>query len=112
MPMLRRQANHITAEEILAANVDVLNAYEVIARLRPHWLSSHGPSSLAREGSGYAVVFLDGQQYGDLNSLRSIRGDDVGALRFYSSSEAGARFGLRAGTSGVIEVRMRVRPSP
>ena len=112
MPMLRRQANHITAEEILAANVDVLNAYEVVARLRPHWLSSQGPSSLVREGTEAAMVYLDGQQYGDINSLRGFRGDDIGGIRFYNSSEAAARFGMRAGTSGVIEVRIRVRPTP
>jgi hypothetical protein len=112
MPMLRRQANHITAEEILAANADVLNAYEVVARLRPNWLASHGPSSLVRDGTETAMVFLDGQQYGDINSLRGFRGDDVGGLRFYNSSEAAARFGQRAGTSGVIEVRIKVRPTP
>lgn len=107
-----RQANLLTAEEISAAHADVTTTYDAIARLRPHWLSSHGPTSFMTVGTEYAKVFLDGQQYGDLNALRNIPASEVEDIRYFNSTEAGGRFGLRAGTSGVIEVRMNLRISP
>lgn len=107
-----RQANLLTTEEIFGAHADAVTTYDAIARLRPHWLSSHGPTSFMTPGTEYARVFLDGQQYGDLQSLRNIPASEVMEIRYYNSTEAGGRFGLRAGTGGVIEVRMNLRISP
>jgi hypothetical protein len=103
-----RQANLLSAEEIFGAYADVTTTYDAIARLRPHWLSSHGPTSFMAPNTEYARVFLDGQQYGDLQSLRNIPASEVMEIRYYNSTEAGGRFGLRAGTGGVIEVRMNL----
>jgi hypothetical protein len=103
-----RQANLLTTAEIFGAYADATTAYDAIARLRPHWLSSHGPTSFMTAGTEYARVFLDGQQYGDLRSLRNIPASEVMEIRYYNSTEAGGRFGLRAGTSGVIEIRMNL----
>ena len=55
---------------------------------------------------------MDGHRYGDLGSLRNIPASDVSDIRYYNSSEAGGKFGLRAGTGGVIEVRMNLRLNP
>lgn len=103
-----RQANLLTTAEIFGAKADVTTTYDAIARLRPHWLSSHGPTSFMTPGTEYAKVFLDGQLYGDLQSLRNIPASEVVEIRYYNSTEAGGRFGLRAGTSGVIEIRMNL----
>jgi hypothetical protein len=101
-----RTASYLTGEEIVAANADALNVYDAIARLRPNWLASHG---VAVQGSEYAVAYLDGQPYGDLNSLRNIHSYQVADVRYYDITQAGARFGIRGGTGGVIEVRTKVR---
>jgi len=53
------------------------------------------------------IVAADGQPYGDLNSLRNIPAYDVGDVRYYDVTQAGARFGVRGGPGGVIEVRMK-----
>ncbi|HEY3113467.1 MAG TPA: hypothetical protein VGJ62_07280 [Gemmatimonadaceae bacterium] len=105
---LPRKANLLTAEEIAAAHADVNTAYDAVARLRPNWLAPHGVTSGMNNGAGteYALVFVDGQPYGDLNSLRGIPAYHVGNLRYYDVTQAGARFGIRAGSSGVIEVTM------
>jgi hypothetical protein len=50
------------------------------------------------------MIYVDGQRYGDLNSLRGIPAYHVGTLRYYDVTQAGARFGINAGSSGVIEV--------
>ena len=102
-----RRANILTAEEIVAANADVATAYDALSRLRPNWLAAHGVSSFNTPGTELAIVFVDGQQYGGLNSLRNIQAYDVADIRYYDVTEAGAKFGLHGGTGGVIEVRMK-----
>jgi hypothetical protein len=104
-----RSANYLSGEEILVAKADVGTAYDAISRLRPNWLTSRGPTSFGTRETGFAIVFVDGQQYGDLASLRNIPAYHVGDAHYYDVTEAGARFGLRGGNSGVIEVRMRVK---
>jgi hypothetical protein len=104
-----RKTNILSAEEIAAAHADNSNLYDAIARLRPNWLAPHGVTSGQSSGVGteYALVYVDGQNYGDLSTLRSIPAHLVGAIRYYDITQAGARFGIRGGASGVIEVMMK-----
>ena len=105
-----RKAGVLSAEEIENAHADATTAYDAIARLRPNWLAAHGVTSAQSGGltTEYAVVFVDGQRYGDVSSLRQIPAFHVGAIRYYDVTEAGAHFGIRAGAGGVIEVSMKV----
>src|SRR5688572_12969210 len=91
-----RKANYLSGEEILVAKADVGTAYDAISRLRPTWLSSRGPTSFDQR-TEFATVFVDGQPYGDLASLRNIPAYHVGDVHYYDVTEAGARFGLRGG---------------
>ncbi len=104
---LPRTANFLAADEIVATNADLGTAYDALARLRPNWLSAHGVSSFDPRGSEFAVVFLNGHQYGGLESLRNIPAYQVANFRYYDITQAGALFGLKAGTGGVIEVRTK-----
>jgi hypothetical protein len=72
-------------------------------------LVSHGVTSAQGGGSSteYAIVFVDGQQAGDINQLRNIQAYQVGEFRYYNVTEAGARYGIRAGAGGAIEVSMK-----
>src|SRR5256885_8920364 len=85
------------------------DALPILARVRPNWLAAHGVTSGQDNGAGteYAVVYLDGQRYGDINSLRGIAAYHVGEVKYYDVTQAGARFGIRAGSSGVIEIMSR-----
>jgi hypothetical protein len=105
-----RKFNVLTLQEVSAAHADVATAYDALARLRPNWLASHGVTSTIAGGTDteYATVFVDGQAYGDINSLRNIPVYHVGEFRYYSITEAGAKYGLRGGSSGVIEVIMNL----
>jgi hypothetical protein len=104
--VLPRRPNILTLDEMAAAHADVATAYDAIARLRPNWLAGHGLTSTLGGGGGteFAIVFVDGQSFGDLNSLRTIPAYEVSGFRYYNITEAGAKFGLRGGSSGVIEV--------
>jgi hypothetical protein len=101
-----RTSNTLKAEEISAAHTEFTTAYDAVARLRPNWLAPHGVVSATTAGPGteFAIVYVDGQQYGGLASLRNIPGHDVKSIRYYNMTEAGARYGLRAGSSGVLDV--------
>jgi hypothetical protein len=101
-----RTTNVLSAEEIAAAHADNTNLYDAVARLRPNWLAPHGVTS-AGAGTEYALVYVDGQNYGDLTTLRSIPAHLIRAVRYYDITQAGARFGIRGGASGVIEVMMK-----
>ena len=107
---MHRNPNLLTAQEIVAANADVTTTYDAVSRLRPNWLSTHGVSSYNPQGTGSnesAIVFVGGQPYGDINSLRNIQAVNVAEVRYYNPTESGLKFGLRGGTNGVIEVRMK-----
>jgi hypothetical protein len=99
-----RRANYLTAEEIAGAHAETATAYDAVSRLRPNWLAVHG---FAAQGSQFAVVFLDGQRYGDLTSLRNIPAYHIGDIRYYDITQAGAVFGIKGDTGGVIEVRSK-----
>ncbi|MEA2764477.1 MAG: hypothetical protein QOK07_881 [Gemmatimonadaceae bacterium] len=101
-----RKSNVLTLEEVSAAHADVATAYDAVARLRPNWLASHGVTTTVANGGGteYATVYVDGQPFGDLTTLRNIPAYHVSEYRYYNITEAGAKFGLRGGNSGVIDV--------
>jgi hypothetical protein len=102
-----RKGNLLTAEEIVNAHADINSAYDAVQRLRPNWLSPRGTMSSSTAGSNYAQVFVDEQFVGDINALKNINAYQVGDLRYYDPSQAGGRFGVRAGTNGAIEVIMK-----
>jgi hypothetical protein len=99
-----RNSTLLTSAQMVEANADEGTAYDAVSRLRPNWLVGHG---VATQGSEYAVVFIDGQQVGGPEALRNIHAFHVAEIRYYDITQAGARFGLRAGTGGVIEVRQK-----
>ncbi|MGH7652802.1 MAG: hypothetical protein ACREMS_13325 [Gemmatimonadaceae bacterium] len=99
--------NMLSAEEISAAHADNLSAYDAISRLRPNWLAPHGATTMSNNASDYAIVFVDGQEVGDVTALRNIQAYQVGDLHYYNVTEAGAKFGVRAGVTGAIEVLMK-----
>ena len=103
-----RRSNVLTLEEVSAAHADASTAYEAVSRLRPNWLATHGPTSASTEGgAGLATVFINGVQHGDLSSLRTIPAYQVADIHYYDVTEAGARYGFKGGTSGVIDIRTK-----
>lgn len=106
-PATPRKQYLLTSAEIADAHADLNTAYDAVARLRPNWLAPHGAMSSNAEASDYAIVFVDGQQFGLVDSLRNLQAFHVGEIRYYNVAEAGARFGMRAGTAGAIEVTMK-----
>jgi hypothetical protein len=88
-------------------HADVNTAYDAVFRLRSNWLAPHGAASTNSNLSNYATVFVDGQAQGDVTALKSIPAYYVAEIRYYDVTQAGARFGVRAGVTGAIEVSMK-----
>jgi hypothetical protein len=102
-----RTAGLLTAEEIASTHADITTAYDAVARLRPNWLAPHGAMTSNSTVSNYSTVFVDGQLQGDITALKNIPGYQVAEIRYYDVTQAGGIFGVRAGTTGAIEVSMK-----
>ena len=95
----------ITEEEIDASRAN--NAYEAIQKLRANFLSNRGETSLDKSKSQpYPTVYVDGQEFGPISSLRSIPASEVASIRLYRSWEATTKFGT-GNMGGVIAVTTR-----
>jgi hypothetical protein len=102
----RQSSQVITQQELIQGGAG--NAYDVIRRLRPSFLTSRGEVTLgnAQTSSPYPNVYLDGLMYGDINSLRNIDTTQLSEVRMYQAWEAQTKFGL-GNSSGVIALTTR-----
>jgi len=96
----------ITREEIEHSKAST--AYDAIQRLRARFLSSRGQNSIYLNPQTYPTVFLDGQEYGAISSLRSVAANEVEEIRFFRGAEATTKFGAQYG-GGVIQLISRVQ---
>ena len=101
---IRRDPNVLTADEIAMSHEST--AYDAVARLRPLFLKTRGRSTINGTPNDYATVFVDGQRYGDLNTLHSLVAAQVLEIRYLGSGDAVGKYGMQYG-SGVIDVRTR-----
>jgi len=95
----------ITEEEVEASRA--VTAYEVIQKLRANFLSYRGETSFdKRKSQPYPTVYVDGQEFGPLSSLRSIPASQVSVIRLYRPWEATTKFGT-GNMGGVIAITTR-----
>jgi len=77
--------NLITREQI--AEVDVRNAYDVVDRLQPRWLTVRGgPRSFGMETE--IVVFQDNMYLGGPDVLRTMGAEGIYTIRYLDGSTA------------------------
>jgi len=94
----------ITRQQILDSKAT--NAYDVVSRLRPMFLRSRGQTTFGTGGGGtqeYPEVYLDGQRYGAIESLRSLTVDPIQEIRFLGGPDATIKYGT-GHAAGVIEI--------
>jgi hypothetical protein len=104
-PGLVGDSQLITEDEIEASRA--ATAYDAIQKLRANFLSYRGETSLNKSTSNpYPTVYVDGQEFGPLSSLRSIPASQVAMIRLYRSWEATTKFGT-GHPGGVIAVTTR-----
>lgn len=95
----------ITEDEIEASKAPT--AFDAIQKLRANFLSYRGETSLNKKSSQpYPTVYVDGQEFGPIASLRSIPASQVATIRLYRSWEATTKFGS-GNMGGVIAITTR-----
>ncbi len=95
----------ITEDEITASRAS--NAYEAIQKLRANFLTYRGETSIDRSRSTpYPTVYLDGQEFGPIASLRTLPASEISTIRLYRAWEATTKFGA-GNMGGVIAVTTR-----
>ncbi len=93
----------ITSEELRASTA--ANLYEAIERLRPQVLSRRHEKR-AGPAATFPRVYLDGQPYGGISSLRSIQVASVQEVAYLRPPEASNRYGA-GHTAAAIYVTTR-----
>ena len=105
LPRRSVESQLITEEEVEASRAPT--AYDVIQKLRANFLSYRGETSFdKRKSQPYPTVYVDGQEFGPLSSLRTIPASQVATIRLYRSWEATTKFGT-GNMGGVIAVTTR-----
>lgn len=85
--------NLITADEI--ATLSVSDAYEVVDRLRPSFLSVRGTLTPP-------VTYLDGLAFGDIQALHRIQPASVASIQYLDPIMATQRYGKAAGGGAIL----------
>ena len=93
------QRNVITQDEIDASSAS--NVYDLIAQVRGDYLKDRGKVSIRTNQREKAVVFLNDQEYGVLETMRNIPLGRVSEIRYYPGTDAVNRFGAQYG-GGVV----------
>jgi len=80
----------VTTSEIEATPVQ--NAYDLVNRLRPRWLTVSGTRVGSISGGSVRrqmiVVYLDGTRLGGIETLRSVTASSLKSLRYYDATRA------------------------
>jgi len=95
----------ITEDEIEASRGS--SAYDVIQQLRANFLSYRGETSFNKSRSSpYPTVYVDGQAFGPITTLKTIPAIQIASIRLYRSWEATTKFGT-GNMGGVIEINTK-----
>jgi hypothetical protein len=91
--------NVITQDQIDSSRA--ANIYDVITKLHGEFLRDRGRTSLRMNQHERAVVFLNDQEYGILETMRNIPIGRISEIRYFSGPDAVNRFGAQYG-GGVV----------
>jgi hypothetical protein len=83
--------------------VGASSAYDAIVKLRGNFLSDRGATSFRRDSPRKPSIFIDGQYYGEVETLRNISVTRLSSIRLYRSYEAQQKFGNNL-LGGVIDL--------
>jgi hypothetical protein len=96
--------NLITADELSSTTATSL--YEIIDRLRPLWLITGGPRSIALGTE--IVVIIDGSYFGSHESLRGVSPQGVWQIRYIGDAAEAAAAMPRLTASRVVEAAILI----
>lgn len=101
----RGSANLITSAEIEAAGVDMLNALQLVERLRPMMMRARNQTAGSMgAGSTFGVIaYVDDVRLGELDALATVMRGTIREIRYIGATDATTRWGT-GHSNGVIQV--------
>jgi hypothetical protein len=84
--------NAITREMI--DNPSNQNAFTIVQRFRPRWLSPRTQGTIANPEPSFAQVYVDDVRFGPIDTLYRIDGTQIERIEFMSGLDATTRFGV------------------
>jgi hypothetical protein len=93
----------LEAAEIEAAGPQIRTAFDAVEQLRPQFLRTRANPTVGGTRLDPVRVYVDGTPWGDPESLRNLRAEQVVRVRYIRPSDAQTRFGGNHG-SGALEV--------
>jgi hypothetical protein len=87
-----RPGRDVISREVLDSAPSI-SAYQAVERFHRDWLRGRSSTLQTESGRVFAVVFVDGQRYGPLDTLHQIGTEVVQEIRFISPSDATTRYG-------------------
>ena len=101
----RGSANLITNAEIEAAAIDMLNALQLVERLRPMMMRPRNQTAGSMgAGSTFGVIaYVDDVRLGELDALATVMRGTIKEIRYISATDATTRWGT-GHSNGVIQV--------
>lgn len=101
----RGSANLITNAEIEAAAIDMLNALQLVERLRPMMMRARNQTAGSMgAGSTFGVIaYVDDVRLGELDALATVMRGTIKEIRYINATDATTRWGT-GHSNGVIQV--------
>jgi hypothetical protein len=84
--------NAITREMI--DNPSSQNAFTIVQRFRPRWLSPRTQGTISNPEPSFAQVYVDDVRFGPIDTLYRIDGTQIERIEFMSGLDATTRFGV------------------
>jgi hypothetical protein len=84
--------NAITREMI--DNPSNQNAFTIVQRFRPRWLSPRTQGTIANPEPSFAQVYVDDVRFGPIDTLYRIDGTQIERIEYMSGLDATTRFGI------------------
>lgn len=97
----------ITAQALADPSVASGDALEAVRRLRPRFLMARGAVSVRSTAAGTVHVSIDGGPLMNVDYLKRIRANEISEMRYLTAPVAAQRFGISAGSGGVILVKSK-----
>jgi hypothetical protein len=84
--------NAITRDMI--DNPSSQNAYTIVQRFRPRWLSPRTQGTIANPEPSFPQVYVDDVRFGPIDTLYRIDGVEIERIEYMSGLDATTRFGV------------------
>ena len=86
------------------------NAYTIVQRYRPRWLSPRTQGTIANPEPSFPQVYVDEVRFGPIDTLYRIDGTQIERIEFMSGLDATTRYGVGHDGGAIMVWTINSRP--